>query len=107
MQFLKNLFGKKNLVTLVDENDWLMKDLFKRFHYETLDAVDLNKYNIHLFEVKTEKDVVKILILLGRPGILIGKGGRNIDAIKEYIERKSKLKINIELKEFDVWKTNF
>ena len=53
--------------------------------------------------VKNKRSCVKVTITLGRPGILIGKGGNNIDAITLYLERVLEKKFEIKMIESKLW----
>lgn len=47
---------------------------------------------------------VKLEITLGRPGLLIGKAGRTIDALRAYLNKpEGRVKIEVELKESMLW----
>ena len=56
------------------------------------------KYQIHVFEYKYINNKPCLYIELDSPGILIGKGGRNIDEIKKYLD------IDIRIEESKLWK---
>lgn len=58
---------------------------------------------INNVEVKENKTTLLITITTSRPGLLIGKGGRYIDALKEYIESQLKKKVTIHIEESKLW----
>lgn len=53
--------------------------------------------------VKNKKLFIEITITLVRPGLLIGKQGRTIDALKEYLEKLLEKFVEIKIKESKIW----
>ena len=49
----------------------------------------------------TSRRRVFITIKLGRPGLLIGKKGETIHALKDYLERVFKREVKIHIVDFD------
>jgi ribosomal protein S3 len=46
------------------------------------------RLNIHGIDVDTQQDdAIEVIIKLRRPGLLIGKGGKDIDAVNSMLER--------------------
>lgn len=80
----------------------LFKLLFKQWF-------DNNEYNhlqfqIHKIDIVLDSsDRIEATITLGRPGLLIGKAGRTILDLNEYMNRVMDKKVVIELLEFDPW----
>jgi predicted RNA-binding protein YlqC (UPF0109 family) len=66
---------------------------------------DLNTRDmgIHKVTVKTKSDRINITICLDRPGLIIGKKGSTIEALKKHLEGIFNKKIHISIKEFNVW----
>lgn len=70
----------------------------------------LNKLNIYSMYTNSSESEIKVLLHLSRPGLLIGKGGRQINKIKEFIEKSLKedhdisLRVKFEVKENEMWK---
>lgn len=48
-------------------------------------------------------DKVRVLIESHHPGILIGKAGKQIGEIKEYMERMSKKTVTIDIRETEIF----
>lgn len=49
-------------------------------------------------------DKINVVITLCRPGLLIGKGGRTIDELREYLFRGLEKKIEISIIESKLWR---
>ena len=65
---------------------------------EYFQRVDL--LGIHSISVDTQSDeVVTVTITLARPGLLIGKGGKDIDAVRERLSELFGKETNIDIKE--------
>jgi len=97
LDIIYNLIFYKSLLKKTRE----MKSLFKGFHID--DDIYLFKsifynYQIHDFYCSYKEGKIVLNIVLDRPGILIGKAGRNIDEIEKHLE----IKINII--ESKLWK---
>lgn len=54
-------------------------------------------------DVKIKKKLVTVTVTLGRPGLLIGKMGKTIDALKEYLENMIERDVEILIKESKLW----
>ena len=94
--FIRDAF--KNLDPRLDDLTKEAKTKFKAFHFELEDfRSKLSKYNIHVFEIMYIDNELVCYIELEHPGILIGKEGKNIDALSKFIGYPIKLKI------FDIW----
>jgi ribosomal protein S3 len=53
--------------------------------------------------VKNKWYCVKVTITLGRPGLLIGKAGKTIDALVLYLEKILEKNVVISIKESKLW----
>jgi len=58
---------------------------------------------IHKIKVKSSSNKVNITITLERPGLIIGKKGSTIDALKEHLENVLSKKVVIHIEDFDPW----
>lgn len=92
----------KNNYTRDDELTTRVRRLIYRF-------TENNGWRIQDFEI-THIDAfhngsnVEVKITSGRPGILIGKGGRTIDSIKEYLSLNGMgVNVNIRILESKLW----
>jgi ribosomal protein S3 len=93
---IRNRFQKR------DRNERYVKYLIKRFIENGNTILILTVY---LIEVKTKKNEITINITVDRPGVLIGKGGKNIDSLRNFIHEaiESKPEIRINIHEFSPW----
>lgn len=57
------------------------------------------RLNIHGIDVDTQCEVVKVTFRIHRPGLLIGRGGRDIDAIKEQLQIAFNRQVAININE--------
>ncbi|MGL4382885.1 MAG: 30S ribosomal protein S3, partial [Bacilli bacterium] len=87
---------KKDFATLLHEDIQIRKFLAK----------ELKDASVAKIEIERTKDKIDLFIHTAKPGIVIGKGGEGIEALKNKLVRKfkgSKLQINIvEIKNPDV-----
>lgn len=111
IDLILNILNHKKLVKLTNE----CKLKFQYFHeIEIFDKDDVDgfsamlyikpifyKYQIHKFECKYYNNKLYLCIELDSPGVLIGKGGSNIDKIKKY------LNIDIHVEESKLWKVKY
>ena len=64
-------------------------------HFKRVDLL-----GIHSISVDTQSDeVVTVTITLARPGLIIGKGGKDIDAVRERLSELFGKETNIDIKE--------
>lgn len=71
---------KKNLRYFIEE-DFLIRNLIK----EKILAA-----GIAAIEIERATDVIKVLIRAGRPGLIIGRGGKGIEELKNFLTRRMK-----------------
>jgi len=89
------------LIKKEDKNDRNVKHWFENFfEYE-----NINNYawELHYIETKTNKTNIVITIVLGRPGLLIGKGGKTIDNITKKLSDFLELPVKIKIIEHNVF----
>lgn len=55
-------------------------------------------------DFKKEKDILNITVTLERPGLLIGKTGRNIDGLRKALKKCLKQKVEVLLIEDKSWR---
>lgn len=108
VDLILNILNHKKLVKFTNE----YKQQFQYFHSEEFcDDEDgfyyiklkpiFYKYQIHKFECKYYNNKLYLCIELDNPGVLIGKGGSNIDEIKKH------LNIDIHIEESKLWKVKY
>lgn len=66
---------------------------------------DINRSVLEItdVDVKIKKKLVIVTVTLGRPGLLIGKMGRTIDALTEYLKKILERDVEILIKESKLW----
>jgi len=93
-------FYEKNFLKFLEEDYKIREFLKKKF----------SKTGI-IDEVEIERSLgrINIIISSARPGLIIGRGGNEIERLKQEIERKilkEKIDLNIEIKEIkEMWKS--
>jgi small subunit ribosomal protein S3 len=50
-------------------------------------------------EIERTADKVKVIIFTAKPGVVIGKGGADIEKLKKEVKKLTTLKVNLEIKE--------
>jgi len=70
-------------------------------------GLSLDLLGIRDIHSENKKDQVLITIELERPGILIGKGGQNIDNLNKYLKDFLEKDISINIKESKFWWPDF
>lgn len=70
--------------------------------YETY--IPIKNFGITDLDFKFDSNMVTLTITMEFPGIIIGKGGRTIDALREYLnDVLDNYSIKIDLKESKLW----
>lgn len=69
-------------------------------------VTDIHRYGFIDVCSREINNVIEIKITLDRVGLFIGKRGRNLDVIKEYMSNMLQRDIKIILVENDLWKFN-
>lgn len=111
-----NLFIKEKTYTAeqiraINKFKSCFRIFFEGIYYEYTEPIYENYIRIINFGVTNldfdfPKNKMIITITLERPGILIGKGGRTIDSLKEYLNNIFKDKfdeVKIDIKESKLW----
>lgn len=84
-----------------DVNERRIKYWFQQYFEDN--NLPYGTWQLHHIGVVTRKSNIVVTITLGRPGLLIGKGGQTIDEItkrlSDWLEKPVKIKIN----EYSVW----
>ena len=80
----------------------LFRKYVSLYFYEEYNSEIISCFtDVKIFEEKTK---FTLQITTHRPGILIGKGGRTIDALKEYLNKGQFPKpVQIDIKESKMW----
>lgn len=82
-----------------------LRAVLGEFQYR--EVCQINSINAHLFFISKNKNKYVLHIVLGRPGTLIGKAGKNIDTFKEKISNIMEKEIKINMIEFSPFTTKF
>ena len=67
---------------------------------------NINRDSIQITDVNVlgnNKKKITIQIILGRPGLIIGKAGRTIDALRVFMEDYFQKEVEIKIKESKLW----
>lgn len=84
-----NWFGGKNFSTKLIEDDKIRKYLNAR----------LSKAGISRIIIERTLKLVTVTIFTARPGIIIGKGGQEVDKLKEELKKLTQKEIQINISE--------
>ena len=68
-----------------------------------IDTRRLNSLNIHDVLTREENGVIEVKFILERPGILIGRAGRDLDKLEEYLSERLEGKVKVLIEEFNLW----
>lgn len=78
-----------------DFADYLVEDYnIRKFLKKKLYAAGISK-----IEIERENGRVRVFVYTSKPGIVIGKGGTEIEKIKNQLQRLSKDKLSVDIKE--------
>lgn len=107
LNFIKwNIIGK----SLSKKQQYHLKMHFRSFfegygdYIEPVTPICITVFGITNFRFREFKDKIVFEITLERPGILIGKGGRVIDSIKESLSSRFTCPVEIEIIESKLWR---
>ena len=89
-------------------NDWDSKwyaeadfadNLVEDYKIRTYHKNRLYSAGVSKIEIERASDRLKIIIFTGKPGVVIGKAGAEIEKLKEEIQKYTDKKLNLEIKE--------
>ncbi len=86
-------FAKKGQMSVMLERDTKIREYL---------LVKLKEALIDAIGIECNAKEVKIIILAGKPGVIIGRGGKGLEEVRKYIERQIlqfKLKVDINVQE--------
>ena len=87
------------------ESKLIIKQRIKYFlesYYEDK-PISIDTLQIHKISIEHIKNVFEIEITLGLPSLIIGSKGIILDSLKIELEQKLNIKVEINLKEYNVW----
>jgi|SRR5690554_6014328 len=104
--YVKNEYTQEQ-IKLINRLKVQFKIYFEGWEYEDAiggDYIHISKFEITDFDFKFKNNELIWKIILNRPGFLIGKGGRTIDGLKEYLNSSNEnWNIKIDLEESKLW----
>lgn len=99
---LEFILGDVEVKTIESSDARLFKMMFKQW-FENNDYNHL-QFQIHKIETVLNRiDEIEATVTLGRPGLLIGKAGRTIQELTEFMDKVMDKKVVIKIKEYDPW----
>jgi ribosomal protein S3 len=84
-----------------DVNEKRIKHWFQQYFEDN--NLPYGTWQLHHIGVVTRKSDIVVTITLGRPGLLIGKGGETIDEITKRLSDWLKKPVKIKINEYSVW----
>lgn len=109
---MKNLYNKMyNFLSPWKRNVKVSRAIFNHYTYIDQDQFYISKeklLKLHIINITTrvEKGILNIKIELENPGILIGKGGKDINSLKTYLEEELGCLVDIIIIESKLWQFN-
>jgi ribosomal protein S3 len=92
---------KKEVKQITDKSDFAVKQGILMFCEN--EAINFDVLQVHYIKTTTTEKLIDIEITLGRPGSIIGKGGRTIDALNNHLVSFFDKPVLIKLIEFNAW----
>ena len=81
-----------------------VRRLIYDYYYNIKEFTALPNYVTKVEVTESKTKGMSILIETHRPGLIIGKGGRDIDGFKEYVCKElNRTDVHIDLKECKLW----
>lgn len=99
IESIRNLLSKK--LPVKDVNDGRVKWWFA--NYLEINNLHEGIWQLHAIDVVTSEKEVTITLVVGRPGMVIGKGGETIDNITKMLSEVLEKTVRIKLVEYNVW----
>lgn len=95
----------------IKDETYRLKNLFRIFFEGAYEAMPIYEYGFPVSKLEItdlsfvfgEKEI-EMTITLCRPGLLIGKGGRTIDALEEFFNSDKEKPIKIKIVESNLWR---
>ena len=76
-------------------SDFLVEDYkIRKFLKKKLNAAGISK-----IEIERASDRVKVIIYTAKPGVVIGKGGNEIEVTKQELQKLTNKKVLVDIKE--------
>lgn len=65
---------------------------------------DYRRWEIHLIQAERKEGGVVVDVVAGKPGIMIGRAGKDIEALSGYVAKWMECPVKINIQEFDPMK---
>ena len=93
-------FNQKNLENLNKK----IRKILHSYIVQKYDRFAINKFNITNVEVKKNGEQIKVIITSETPGLLIGKGGREISGIVRDLNKNLQTNnTSVDIKQSKLW----
>lgn len=85
---------------------WGFRAFFEGYDEEFMPiiAANINAMQINEFSFIWIDKSIEMTIYLGRPGLLIGKGGVQIDTLRKYLSEQIEMPLTINIVETNIWR---
>jgi len=81
--------GKKEFAVLLVEDQKIRKVIKREYHYAGIPKI----------EIERTRDEVKVILHTARPGIVIGRQGKEVDQLRDRLQEMTGRRININIQE--------
>ena len=110
VSFFKHYISKNEFIYLYESSKTDHAEFVRNFQtyfcgcygFEAIDPHDIYKFGITDFKLFNEGETYKFVVTLTRPGLLIGKGGRTIDGLKDFLSYGDR-DVSVHLIENKMW----
>lgn len=83
-------FSKKEYIEYLHEDLWIKQHVRKKFKHGEISRIEIER---------PSQKKLKVTIATGKPGVVIGKGGKEIQDLKEFFEKKFKRQVFLSISE--------
>lgn len=92
-------------------NPWRRRRVVNHLFYISQQREDYSFSELWSYQVqdvlsRKVKGVWHVKFIVHRPGLLIGKGGKNIDTIQEFLKKRLETEVKIHIEESTLWRFN-
>jgi len=85
-------FSKRNYPQMIIQDLYIRKEIKDKFNPGTIESIEIER---------ERGGDIKVLIYTPKPGVLIGRSGKGIEELKNFLEKRMKNKVKIEIFEVD------
>lgn len=83
-------FSKKEFIEYLHEDLWIKKHLKKKYAHGEIAKIEIER---------PSQKKIKVSINTAKPGVVIGKGGKEIQDLKDFLEKKTKRQVYVNIQE--------